>query len=237
MALRGETTKHMVLDKWRIFFTDKASQSWIGGLGGAGWGLTSNSLWAHFDFTLIPLWVHFELTLNSLWFHFDSLGFYFDIILIPLWFHIDFIRFRRDFTLNSIWFHCGFTFMSHCIQFEFTLSSHWISQRVHFDFTFDLKGKGKASRHRREKLESNLLGCFALGNGHRAYARTNGTKRFPGKGLPLNLRFSNLPFGSIIFLDSLSCLHDFRFASYSLYFACVPIHVCIYFYNPFGPLV
>ena len=41
--------------------------------------------------------------------------------------------------------------ISHCFHFEFTLSSHWISQRVHFDFTFDLKGKGKASRAEREK--------------------------------------------------------------------------------------
>ena len=80
--------------------------------------------------------------------------------------------------------------ISHCFHFEFTLSSHWISQRVHFDFTFDLKGKGKASRAEREKGKGldDLLGSFPLGNGHRAYARTNETKRFPGKGLPPNLR-------------------------------------------------
>ena len=127
--------------------------------------------------------------LISFWFHFDSLEFH--IILISLWFHIDFIRFRRDFTLNSIWFHCGFTLISHCFHFEFTLSSHWISQRVHFDFTFDLKGKGKASRAEREKGKGldDLLGSFPLGNGHRAYARTNETKRFPGKSLPPNLRY------------------------------------------------
>ena len=41
-------------------------------------------------------------------------------------------------------FHIAFTLNS-------TLSSHWISQRVHFDLTFDLKGKGKASRAEREK--------------------------------------------------------------------------------------
>ena len=81
--------------------------------------------------------------------------------------------------------------ISHCFHFEFTLSSHWISQRVHFDFTFDLKGKGKASRAEREKGKGldDLLGSFPLGNGHRAYARTNETKRFPGKGLPPNLRY------------------------------------------------
>ena len=80
--------------------------------------------------------------------------------------------------------------ISHCFHFEFTLSSHWISQRVHFDFTFDLKGKGKASCAEREKGKGlyHLLGSFPLGNGHRAYARTNETKRFPGKGLPPNLR-------------------------------------------------
>ena len=51
---------------------------------------------------------------------------------------------------------------------------------------FDLKGKGKASRAQREKGKAGALdfGSLPLGNGHRAYARTNETKRFPGKGLP-----------------------------------------------------
>ena len=59
---------------------------------------------------------------------------------------------------------------------------------------FDLKGKGKASCAEREKGKGrhDLLGSFPLGNGHRAYARTKETKRFPGKGLPPNLRFKNI---------------------------------------------
>ena len=64
---------------------------------------------------------------------------------------------------------------------------------------FELKGKGKASRAKKDKGKGpdDLVGSFPLGNGHRAHARTNETKRFPGKGLPPNLRYTYI----IIYID------------------------------------
>ena len=40
-------------------------------------------------------------------------------------------------------------------------------------------------------MEDHVLGSFPLGNGHRAYARTNETKGFPGKGT-ISLKMFNL---------------------------------------------
>ena len=160
----------------------------------------SGSLW----FTLLSLWLHFELTLRSLWFHFDSLGFYFDIILISHWFHSLSQGFHIEFNLNSLWSHFDFTLFSLWIHFEFTLdfakSSLWFHFRSQgkMDSPWQQRGKGKASRAEREGKKSawpfGLIPTrqwtpFPLGNGHRTYARTNETKRFPGKGLPPNFRY------------------------------------------------
>ena len=76
--------------------------------------------------------------------------------------------------------------ISHCFHFEFTLSSHWISQRVHFDFTFDLKGKGKASRAEREKgkgLEHLWARSHSAMDTARMHARTK-RDDFPVRAFP-----------------------------------------------------
>ena len=127
-----------------------------------GWGFNSISLRLHFDFTSDSFRFHIDFTSSSLRFHFD-------------------------FTLVSIRLH--FEFFSDSLPPHFDFTSN--SLRLSFDFTL---GKGKTPCHTREKgklgvtkgkREKPLVGFeleFHLTT--RPRARTNETKRFPGRSHP-----------------------------------------------------
>ena len=134
---------------------------------------TSISLRFHFDFTLISIRLHFEFTSDSLRFHID--------------FTSSSLRFHFDFTLISTRPHFDFTSDSLRYHFDFTSNS----LRLSFDFTL---GKGKTPCHTREK---GKLGVTKGGRektpvsfelefhlATRPRARTNETKRFPGRSHP-----------------------------------------------------
>ena len=66
-------------------YTDKASCSWIGGLGGGTCSYAAMfSCCFHFDLVWIRLWFHFWSILISLWCRVDS-------TLISLWFNYDYL--------------------------------------------------------------------------------------------------------------------------------------------------
>jgi hypothetical protein len=132
----------------------------------------------------------------------SSIRFHFELISSSLRLHFDFtsdsLRFHIDFTSSSLRFHFHFTLIStrlhfdlfsDSLQFHFEFTS--IVLRSHFDFTW---GKGKTPCHTREK--GKLGGAkgkrektpvsfeleFHLAT--RPRARTNETKRFPGRSHP-----------------------------------------------------
>ena len=159
----------------------------LGGGGGSirfHFELISSSLRLHFDFTSDSLRFHFDFTLISIRLHFDFTS-------DSLRFHIDFtsssLRFHFHFTLISIRLH--FDLFSDSLQFHFEFTS--IVLRSHFDFTW---GKGKTPCHTREKGKLGVTKGkrektpvrfeleFHLAT--RPRARTNETKRFPGRSHP-----------------------------------------------------
>jgi hypothetical protein len=141
-----------------------------------GWGFNSSSLRTYFELTSTSLRFHFGL----LRFHFGLLRFHFDFTSSSL-------RCHFHFTLISIRLH--FDLFSDSRQFHFDFAS--IALRSHFDFTW---GKGETPCHTREKgklgvtkgkREKPLVGFeleFHLAT--RPRARTNETKRFPGRSHP-----------------------------------------------------
>ena len=84
-----------------------------------------------------------------------------------------------------------------------SLSCHFRSQgKMDRPWQRREKGKPSGNKGKRGKVEHQVLGSFPLGNGHRAYACTNETKRFPGHGgkalaalTPPNLRPQKSSFG------------------------------------------
>ena len=134
---------------------------------------TSSSLRFHFDFTLISIRLHFDFTSDSLRFHID--------------FTSSSLRFHFHFTLISIRLH--FDLFSDSRQFHFEFTS--IVLRSHFDFTWGKwktpchtreKGKLGMAKGKREKTPVRFELEFHLAT--RLCARTNETKRFPGRSHP-----------------------------------------------------
>ena len=128
---------------------------------------------------------HFEFISNSLRFHFEitsiSHRFQFEFTSVSF-------RFHFDFNSTSLRFHFGFTSSSLCFHFEFTS----IILRSHFDFTWGkwkppchTRGKGKLGgpKWKRENSRPAFELEFHLATIPRA--RTNETKRFPGRSPPL----------------------------------------------------
>ena len=146
--------------------------------------VTSTSHRFHFELTSIPLRFHFDFNSTSLRYHFGltsiSHRFHFEFTSISFRFHFDFnstsLRCLFRFTSISLWLHFEFTSIVLRSHFDFT----WVKWKTHCHTRE--KGKLGGAKGKREKTPVSFELEFHLAT--RPRARTNETKRFPGRSHP-----------------------------------------------------